>query len=311
MNQDSASTAKPVIAPKPAARLKTWRGWDKMAEFAESPVAALAAIVFALIALAAIFAPLITPQDPYDLAGLSILDSKLAPGESSFSGMTHWLGTDGLGRDMYSAIIYGLRISLMVGVVSSLFALLIGATVGLIAAYVGGRTDSILMRLVDLQMSFPAILIALVLLAILGRGFDKTMIALIAVQWSYYARTVRASALVEREREYIEAARSLRLGHMRILFRHLLPNCAAPLIVVVTVQFAHAITLEATLSFLGVGLPETEPSLGLLISNGYQYMLSGAYWISIYPGIALLTVIIAINLVGDRFRELFNPGARR
>lgn len=285
--------------------------WAFMAEFAENRTALGAALVFLLIALAAIFAPWIVPQDPYHLAGLSILDSRMPPGAQAMDGMVHLLGTDGLGRDVLSAIVYGLRISLLVGALSSLFALAIGTTVGLIAAYIGGRTDAILMRLVDLQMSFPAILIALILLAVLGRGVDKTMIALIAVQWAYYARTVRASALVEREREYIEAARSLRLGHARILTHHLLPNCFAPLIVVVTVQMAGAITLEATLSFLGVGLPETEPSLGLLIANGYQYMLSGAYWISIFPGIALLIVIVAINLVGDRLRELLNPSMQR
>lgn len=280
-------------------------------EFAASPVALLGLVVFTLVALAAIFAPFVVPQDPYDLSKLSILDARLEPGTRASDGYTHLLGTDGLGRDVLSAIIYGLRISLAVGAFSSLIALCIGAAVGLVSAYVGGRLDSFLMRIVDLQMSFPAILIALILLAILGRGVDKTLIALVAVQWAYYARTVRASALVEREREYIEAAKSLRLGHIRILARHLLPNCAAPLIVVVTIQMASAITLEATLSFLGVGLPETEPSLGLLISNGYQYLLSGDYWISIFPGIALLIVIVSINLMGDRLRELLNPSAKR
>ncbi|MCL4152484.1 UNVERIFIED_CONTAM: hypothetical protein GTU68_022398 [Idotea baltica] len=235
----------------------------------------------------------------------------MAPGAQDFAGNTHLLGTDGLGRDVYSSILYGLRISLSVGALSSICALFIGMAFGLTAAYAGGRVDSGIMRLVDLQMSFPAILIALILLAVLGRGVDKTMIALIAVQWAYYARTIRASALVEREREYMEAAQSLRLGHFRILTRHLLPNCMAPLLVVVTVQIAHAITLEATLSFLGVGLPETQPSLGLLIANGYQYLLSGAYWISIFPGVALLIVIVSINLVGDRLRDLLNPGLRR
>ena len=299
--------------PPARRRLPAWaRQWGAFAaEFARSPAALLGAVVFVAIAFAAVFAPLIAPQDPYDLKSLSILDARLPPGETSFSGMTHVLGTDGLGRDVLSAILYGLRISLAVGAMSSVVALVIGAALGLLAAYAGGRIDSAIMRLVDLQMSFPAILIALMLLAILGRGADKTMIALIAVQWAYYARTVRASALVEREREYIEAARSLRLGHARIVLRHLLPNCMAPLLVVVTVQIAHAITLEATLSFLGVGLPETQPSLGLLIANGYQYLLSGAYWISIYPGIALLVVIVAVNLVGDRLRDLLNPALRR
>ena len=301
--------ARPAPVARPPGRVR--RAGGMLADFARSPVAAVAASVLLAIVLAAAFAPLIAPQDPYDLAGLSILDARLPPGEANFSGMVHLLGTDGLGRDILSAILYGLRISLIVGAVSSLIALAIGTVLGLVAAYIGGRTDAVLMRLVDLQMSFPAILIALILLAVLGRGIDKTMIALVAVQWAYYARTVRASALVEREKEYVEAARSLRLGHLRIVGRHLLPNCTAPLLVVVTVQVASAITLEATLSFLGVGLPETQPSLGLLIANGYQYLLSGAYWISIYPGIALLVVIVAVNLVGDRLRDMLNPSLAR
>jgi peptide/nickel transport system permease protein len=177
----------------------------------------------------------------------------------------------------------------------------------LAAAYFGGRTDSVIMRVVDLQLSFPAILIALILLSILGKGVDKIIIALVIAQWAYYARTVRASALVERRKEYIEAATCLALSHRRIVFRHLLPNVLPPLIVVGTLQTAHAISLEATLSFLGVGLPQTEPSLGLLISNGFEYMLSGKYWISFFPGIALLVTIVSINLVGDQLRDVLNP----
>ena len=172
---------------------------------------------------------------------------------------------------------------------------------------VGGKVDTVIMRIVDLQLSFPAILVSLMLLAILGRGVDKIIIALVMVQWAYYARTVRGAALVERKREYIEAARCLALSHRRIVFRHLLPNCLPPLIVVGTVQVAHAIALEATLSFLGIGLPVTQPSLGLLIANGYEYLLSGRYWISTFPGVALLVTIVAINLVGDQLRDVLNP----
>jgi peptide/nickel transport system permease protein len=196
---------------------------------------------------------------------------------------------------------------LLVGVTSCVIATAIGAAVGLTAAYAGGRVESLLMRLVDLQLSLPAILIALILIAMLGKGVDKVIIALVTVQWAYYARTVRGSALVERRKEYIEAARCLALGHNRIVFRHLLPNCLPPLIVVATVQVAHAIALEATLSFLGIGLPITEPSLGLLIANGYDYMLSGKYWISFFPGVALLIMIVSINLVGDQLRDVLNP----
>jgi peptide/nickel transport system permease protein len=190
-------------------------------------------------------------------------------------------------------------------------ALLIGSTLGLIAAFYGGKIESLVMRVVDLQLSFPAILVALILLAVMGRGVDKVVIALVIVQWAYYARTIRGTALVERSKEYIEAAQCLALSHRRILFRHLLPNCLPPLIVVATVQVAHAIALEATLSFLGVGVPITEPSLGLLIANGYAYLLSGDYWISFFPGIALLVTIVCINLVGDQLRDALNPRLQR
>jgi peptide/nickel transport system permease protein len=280
-------------------------------EFAESPVAVGALVVLVLLIAAAFMSPWIAPQNPYDLTKLDILDSRLPPGSLSADGMTYWLGTDGQGRDMLSAILYGLRISLSVGVMSGLAALVIGMAAGLTAAYFGGRTDTLIMRAVDLQLSFPAILIALILVAVLGSGTAKIVLALVIVQWSYYARTVRGSALVERRREYIEAAHSLALSKPRIIFRHLLPNCLAPLIVVGTVNVAGAIALEATLSFLGIGLPITEPSLGLLIANGFEYLLSGTYWISFFPGIALVVTIVSINLVADHLRDILNPRLRR
>ncbi len=282
-----------------------------LSDFFESGTAIAAFTVLLVIIFIAVVAPIISPTNPYDLAIVTVLDNRLPPGTRNLDGMTFWLGTDGAGRDLLSAIFYGLRISLWVGVMSGLIALCIGGTIGLIAAYFGGRTDTLIMRIVDLQLSFPAILIALVLLAVLGKGVDKIIIALVAVQWAYYARTVRASALVERNKEYIEAAICLALGHRRIVFRHLLPNCLAPLIVVGTLQTAHAISLEATLSFLGVGLPITEPSLGLLIANGFEYMLSGRYWISFFPGVALLVTIVSINLVGDQLRDVLNPRLQR
>jgi peptide/nickel transport system permease protein len=268
-------------------------------------VAALAAL--ALILFAAIFAPLVTPQNPYNLAQLDILDSKLAPGMKATAGFTFWMGSDEQGRDMFSAILYGLRISLGVGVASTAFALAVGMAIGLVSAYAGGWLDNLIMRLVDLQLSFPSILIALVLLAVLGQGVDKIVIALIAVQWAYYARTVRGAALAERRKEYVDAARVMAFSDARIVFRHILPNVLPPLIVVATVQVAHAIALEATLSFLGLGMPITSPSLGLLISNGFAHLLSGRYWISFFPGVALLVTIVAINLVGDRLRDVLNP----
>ena len=278
-----------------------------MSDFSDSMIAMAALAVLLVIVFIALFAPFISPTDPYDLAKVSIFDGKLPPGSVSIDGVTFWLGTDGAGRDLLSSMFYGLRISLGVGVMSGVIALCVGSSIGLIAAYYGGRGDTLIMRIVDIQLSFPAILVALILIAALGKGVDKVIIALVLVQWAYYARTVRGSALVERNKEYIEAATCLGLDNKRILFRHLLPNCLPPLIVVGTVQTAHAISLEATLSFLGVGLPITEPSLGLLIANGFEYMMSGRYWISFFPGIALLITIVSINLVGDQLRDVLNP----
>ncbi len=276
-------------------------------DFLRAPSAVIGLTVLLAVILVAIFAPMISPQNPYDLMQLDILDARLPPGSESFSGITYVLGTDSQGRDILSGIFYGLRTSLTVGVLSAVAAALIGTTLGLIAAYVGGRTESLMMRLVDLQLSFPTILMALMILAVLGKGVMNVVIALIIAEWATYARTVRGTALVEREKEYIEAAKSLRLPRWRVLFRHLLPNCLAPVIVIATMQVARAIGLEATLSFLGLGASVTEPSLGMLISNGYQYMLTGLYWIAFYPGIALLITIVSINLVGDRLRDVLNP----
>lgn len=281
------------------------------ADFGESKLALSGLALLALILLAALFAPLISPQNPYDLAQLDVMDARLPPGAQSESGDRFWLGTDDQGRDMLSAIFYGLRISLAVGVASTVLALCIGLTLGLTAAYVGGKLEMLIMRVVDIQLSFPAILMALILIAVLGQGTGKVIAALVTIQWAYYARTVRGAALVEKRKEYIEAARCLALPARVIVFRHLLPNCLPPMIVVATVQVAGAIALEATLSFLGLGLPITEPSLGLLIANGYQYLLSGKYWISFFPGIALLCTIVSINLVADQLRDVLNPRLQR
>ncbi len=282
-----------------------------VADFCASRLAVAGAVVLLAILFIALFAPLISPQNPYDLAQLDVLDARLEPGAKLGNGHTALLGTDDQGRDMLSGIFYGLRISLLVGSVATVLALLIGATVGMSAAYFGGRTDGVLMRIADIQLSFPPILIALILLAVLGQGVDKIIIALITVKWAYYARTVRGAALVERRREYIEAAQVLGLPASRIVFRHLLPNCLPPLIIIAAVQVASAITLEATLSFLGLGLPITEPSLGLLIANGFNYMLSGKYWISLFPGIALVLTIVSINLVADQLRDVLNPRLKK
>jgi peptide/nickel transport system permease protein len=283
-----------------------------LSAFRRSPLAATGLVVFTLMLSVALLAPVFAPQMPYDLSRLDLLDAKLPPGSpwTSEAGRTYLLGTDAQGRDMLSAILYGLRISLAVGFISALIALVIGAILGLTAGYAGGRLDTAIMRLADIQLSFPAILIAMILLAIAGQGIGKIVVALVAVQWAYYARTMRGAALVERQKEYIEAAQLQGFSHARIVLRHLLPNCLPPLLVVAALQVASAIALEATLSFLGIGLPITEPSLGLLIANGYEHMLSGRYWISVFPGIALMLLIASINLVADQLRDVLNPRLR-
>lgn len=283
--------------------------WRRVAvEFISSPTAVVGLLVLVLIVLVAVLAPLIVVQNPYDLMQLNVLDARLAPGSVNMdSGYTYWLGTDGQGRDLVSAILYGLRISLWVGIGSALIAAVIGTLVGLVSAYVGGWLDALLMRLVDLLLSFPVILMALMILAWLGKGVGNVMLTLILLEWAYYARTARGQALAESRREYVDAARGQGIGPWRIVVGHILPNCLPPLIVIGALQIARAITLEATLSFLGLGVPVTEPSLGLLIANGFQYMLSNEYWISLFPGLALLITIVAINLVGDRLRDVLNP----
>lgn len=283
-----------------------WRVF--MAQFLASKLAIVGLVLLVTFLVLAIFAPWIAPQNPFDIATLDIMDSKLPPGSVNVDGsMTYWLGTDGQARDVFSAILYGMRISLFVGVTSVSAAFLIGTAAGLVSAYFGRRIDAVLMRIVDIQLSFPAILVALILLAVLGKGVDKVIYALIAVQWAYFARAARAAAIVERNKEYVEAARCMSLSWHRILWRHVFPNCIPPLMVIATIDLAHAIALEATLSFLGVGVPVTEPSLGMLISNGFEFLLSGNYWISFFPGIALALVVIAINLVGDHLRDILNP----
>lgn len=291
-----------VAAPaRPAPARGVWR------EFLRSPAAVAALATFTAFCLIAIFAPWLAPQNPYDLAQVDIMDSLLPPGSESWGGDPYLLGTDGQGRDMLSAMIYGIRISLVVGLASGIIALAVGTIVGLVAAYRGGWVDTVLMRIVDLQLSFPTILVALILLVILGRGVDKIIFALVVVQWAYFARTVRSVALVESAREYVDAARGQKLGHLRILFGHILPNCLPTMLVVATMQMASAISLEATLSFLGLGLPPTRPSLGLLIANGFDYLQSGRYWISVLPGLVLLAIIVSANVLGDRLRDTLNP----
>lgn len=307
MSATPTPTSPATEMPRAAPLADTPRRAEMLRQLRSKPSVRGAVIALVLLLAAVLLAPLLAPQNPYDLGALDLMDGRLAPGAQAAAGMHYWLGTDDQGRDMLSAILYGLRISLSVGLSAVAIATAIGALVGLVAAYLGGIVDTLLMRLVDFILGFPTILIALVLLAILGRGVDKVVIAIVAVQWAHYARIMRGRALQERKKEYVEAARNLGYSTWRIMTRHLLPNCMGPVLVFATIQIANAIALEATLSFLGVGVPITEPSLGLLIANGFQYLLSGDYWISMFPGLALVALILSINLIGDRLRDALDP----
>ncbi|NYT79640.1 ABC transporter permease [Alcaligenaceae bacterium] len=298
-NSENARTIEPLIeTPHRKSILKKLRSRPTIS----GSVIALAVLIVLVMA-----APYFAPQNPYDLASLNLLDGRLAPGAESMDGHVYWLGTDDQGRDMLSAILYGLRISLIVGLSAVTLAATIGSLAGLMAAYIGGFVDTLIMRVVDFMLGFPTILVALVLLAMMGRGVDKVILALVVVQWAHYARIMRSRALQERRKEYVEAAANLGFPAWRIMVFHLLPNCLAPVMVFGTIQIATAIALEATLSFLGVGVPITEPSLGLLIATGFEYLLSGDYWISMFPGVALLLLILSINIVGDRLRAALDP----
>lgn len=309
---DAAGTPAPMPAPAPtpapAAVSPAREFWRR---FRRNRVAVAALAVLAVIIAVAVLAPLVAPQDPYDLKSLVLRDARKPPGYVSASGVRHLLGTDSQGRDLVSAIIYGLRISLQIGLIAGAIAFSIGALVGSVAAYVGGRVESLLMRIVDVQLSFPAILLAFVVAALLGQGKAQLILALVFSQYAYFVRTAHGAAKAERQKDYVQAALSVPMSGWFVITRHILPNALPPLIVVATVQVASAISLEATLSFLGVGLPPTEPSLGMLIANGFQYLMSGRYWIAVYPGIALIVLILSINLVGDQIRDQLNPRLRK
>ncbi len=269
------------------------------------------AIVAGVLLGAAIAAPWLAPQDPYDLASLRLDHARLAPLTRDEDGTLHLLGSDDQGRDMLSAILYGLRVSLGVAGAGTALALAVGLAAGLGAAWRGGRLEALIMRVVDLQLSFPTILVALMLIAALGQGPDKVIIAIAVSQWAYHARTVRSTAATELRRDYIAAARGLALPAWRILIGHLLPNCLAPVVVLATAQMAAAISLEATLSFLGLGVPVTRPSLGLLIANGAQYVFAGQYWMSLWPGLVLLATIVVIQHTGEQFGRAVAGGVSR
>jgi peptide/nickel transport system permease protein len=267
-------------------------------------------IVLVCYVLLAVVAPLIAPQNPYDPLQIFGWEASAPPLAVSSGGFIYLLGTDGLGRDIMSLILFGLRISLVVALVSSAIAAAIGLAAGVSAAFFGKWIDSVIMRLVDLQLSLPTILVALIAIVALGPGVDRIILALVIAQWATYARLARGVALSENTKSYMDAARLLRMPTLRIIFRHLLPNSIAPAVTLFPIEVGHAIALEATLSFLGLGVPLDRPSLGSAVANGFQYLLTGQYWISLFPGIALFGLVASINFVGEDLRRYLDPRSR-
>jgi len=306
-----------VAAPS---RFAVWWNGDIAYSFRHAPVAVVSAVVLVIFLGAALFAPWVAPHNPFDLATLNLLDALTPPHGVEGAKPEYLLGTDDQGRDLLSAIMFGTRISLLVGLAAVALAVLIGVTLGLVSGYAGGRLDAFIMRAADVQLSFPAILIALlidgILRAVLPRSAhgDVALIVLVIAigvsNWPQYARTVRGATLVEKNKEYIQAARVIGVGPQSIVFRHLLPNVLGPVLVIATINIAIAIQVEATLSFLGVGVPPTRPSLGTLIRIGNDFLFSGEWWITIFPGAALVIMVLAINLLGDWLRDALNPKLR-
>ncbi|OED46373.1 ABC transporter permease [Leisingera sp. S232] len=295
------------------------RAWNSNMgySFRRNPVAVVSMIVFLLIAVASFLAPLIAPYDPYDPAQIDIMNSEYPPAWINGSLPGFILGTDDQGRDLWSTILYGTRLSLLIGICAVALQAFLGISIGLIAGYVGGRLDSLLMRLADIQLSFSTLMVAIIFLAVTQAMFGTDtfnkyavvfLIAVIGVaEWPQYARTVRATVLAEKKKEYVDSARVLGFGPMRIMVRHILPNSLSPIFVISTVQVANAIISEASLSFLGLGMPPSQPSLGSLISSGFDYIFSGSWWITAIPGVVLVVLVLVINLLGDWMRDVLNP----
>jgi peptide/nickel transport system permease protein len=293
--------------------------WDSdfFYQFRHSPVAIGAGLVALVIIVSALFAPVLAPHNPLDLATLDLSDARLPPSWLPGGDGRYLFGTDEQGRDMLSAIMFGSRISLVVGGAAVLLSVVLGVALGLVSGYIGGRLDALIMRVADVQLSFPAILIALLVNGLLrvvlphnsteSLAFVVLVLAIAASGWVPYARTVRGSTLIEKNREYVQAARIIGVGPLTIMFRHVLPNVLGPVLILATVQVATAIITEATLSFLGVGVPPTSPSLGTLINNGNKYLYSGEWWITVFPGVALVLLVLSVNLLGDWLRDAVNP----
>lgn len=295
------------------------RFWDSDLAWSwrHSPVAIVASIILFLLLVGSLGAGWVAPHDPFDLASIDLLDSLLPPVWEADGQSTYLLGTDSQGRDLFSALLYGTRISLLIGFASVALAMVAGIILGLIAGYAGGRVDALIMRIADIQLSFPAILIALLIDGVARAAVPADMLESIAFPvlvgaialagWPQYARTVRGSTMVEKNREYVQAAKVIGVSRSRIMFSHVLPNVMGPVLVLATVHLATAIITEATLSFLGVGVPPTSPSLGTLIRVGNDFLFSGEWWITIFPGVMLVLLVLSVNLLGDWLRDALNP----
>ena len=317
---------EPVTAAVPAVTAPAAQGWlgrflagDVWHSFKRSPVAMVAALVAFICVFCAVFAGVVAPHNPFDLATLELADSRLPPAWMDEGRSKYLLGTDDQGRDILSALMYGSRISLFVGVASVIVSMVVGVGLGLLSGFMGGKTDAFIMRVCDVMLSFPSILIALLIdgvgRAVFPNAHDALAFAVLIVAislggWVQYARTVRGSTMVERNKEYVQAARVIGVSSLRIMRRHVLPNVMGPVLVLATIQVATAIIIEATLSFLGVGVPPTSPSLGTLIRVGNDFLLSGEWWITIFPGLVLIMIALSVNLLGDWLRDALNPRLR-
>ena len=305
------------VAQAPQSRWARIKGSNLVYDFMHNPVAIISFIIFATIVIATMFSPLLAPFDPYDPTQYDIMDSELPPSWEPAGDSKFLLGTDAQGRDLWSAILYGTRVSILIGICAVALQAFLGISIGLIAGYVGGRVDSLLMRLADIQLSFSTLMVAIIFLAVTQAMFGTAafnryalymLIGVIGIsEWPQYARTVRATVLAEKKKEYVDAARALGFGPLRIMLRHILPNSISPIFVISTVQVANAIISEASLSFLGLGMPVSQPSLGSLISSGFDYIFSGSWWITAIPGIVLVVLVLVINLLGDWLRDVLNP----
>ncbi len=305
------------VAQAPQSRWARIKGSNLVYDFMHNPVAIISFIIFSTIVIATMFSPLLAPFDPYDPTQYDIMDSELPPSWEPAGDSKFLLGTDAQGRDLWSAILYGTRVSILIGICAVALQAFLGISIGLIAGYVGGRVDSLLMRLADIQLSFSTLMVAIIFLAVTQAMFGTAafnryalymLIGVIGIsEWPQYARTVRATVLAEKKKEYVDAARALGFGPLRIMLRHILPNSISPIFVISTVQVANAIISEASLSFLGLGMPVSQPSLGSLISSGFDYIFSGSWWITAIPGIVLVVLVLVINLLGDWLRDVLNP----